>query len=172
MRWPEITAIYGAILATIVFSWNIYLVIRDRPHIQVKCYEGVLATATNEKYPQALSGLLLDLQGLNELTAQEGTKISITEELIIVTASNRSRRPVTITMWGVGYKEGGYLSASPPVKAPLPHRLKEGESYTLWVSKKSFIEELKKDGKTPGYVFIKTADGRLFKKKGFPVKFN
>ena len=170
MKWSEWTALYGAILATIIFIWNITLVIIDRPRIIVKCYEGARIKAANEKYPKGYIEMYADSPEDDVISASHG-KILSSEKLIFVNASNRSRRPVTIVLWGVGYKEGGYVSASPPPEKPLPCRLEEGEGYTLWISKEEFIKEIKKHGKTPSYVFIKTADGRVFKKKGFPIKY-
>lgn len=170
MKWFEWIAIYGAGLSTAVFIWNITLVIIDRPRIKVKCYEGARIKVVNEKYPKGYIELVHDGLEHNVISATHG-KILSSERLIFIYASNHSRRPVTIVLWGVGYKEGGYVYASPPPEKPLPCRLEEGEGYTLWVSKEEFIKEIKKHGKTPSYVFVKTADGRVFKKKGFPIKY-
>ncbi len=169
MLWSDGIAIYGALLSTAVFIWNIARWLNDRLKIEVKCYEGKRIKAINKNYPQGYIELVTDNPEGFVVGATNGN-IEATEQLIFVRASNASRRPATIVMWGVGYKEGGYFTASPPPEAPLPKRLEEGENYILWVSKKNFLKEIGNREKTPGYVFVKTADGKIFKEKRFPIE--
>ena len=163
MTWPEKTAIWSIILSTIALGWHIVSAVIDRPYVQVKCYEGVIVNATDKENPKNSTVLFLELEGLKDLETSGNVNVSILKEVIFVYTANRSHRPVTIVTWGIRYKEGGHFTCSPPAKAPFPHRLEEGEPYTLWVPKKSFIEGVKELGKTPTYAFIKTADNRVFK---------
>ncbi len=101
---PSITtgiAVYGAIVATLSLSWNIYVGLRDRTYLAV------------DAVPAAL--------------VLEGRAI---RHLVYVTAMNRGRRTLTIAHYEIAFSSGARFIRQPFRRWPLPKELKEGEACT------------------------------------------
>lgn len=158
-------AIYAAIVGSLALGWDIYKYSRDKPRLIVTSYEGLVVKTDKDKSP-----LLLDLQDFKGLVARNDVQVLVSNEVIFLKAVNDSTRPITITYWGVGYKEGGSFHFSPPqeLSAP-PYKLEEGQALTLWVSKQGMIKKIQDDNKTPEFCFFKTADDRICKSSGFAI---
>jgi len=130
---------YGAIVATISVIASIILgtitLLRDRASIKVKISHGFLVYGPN-----------------------------LGEDLyIFIEASNKGRRPVTLTSVGFELKNGHNIVFTK--SRELPKELTEGKSYQEWVSKKEIGRDCQKLKTSIRYAWFKDATGKVYKKR-------
>lgn len=129
--------------------------------IYIKCYKGAFvsdASASLSLDDAHSSRLLVDYSSFKKSNGQ------LLEELVCLKITNNFLEPITVMMWGLGYKEGGYLVAPVDEEDSLPVVLDADDSCTLWVSKDKIFECIRKDRKTPNFIFVTIQDGTVFKK--------
>jgi len=135
----SVVAWYGAIVATISVIASAILgtitLLRDRASIKIKISHGFLVHGPN-----------------------------LSDDLyIFIEASNKGRRPVTLTSVGFKLKNGNNIVFTEPRE--LPKELTEGKSYQEWVNKKAIEEDCQKLKTTIRYAWFKDATGKVYKKK-------
>lgn len=87
-----------------------------------------------------------------------------TKEFVLLTASNRGRRPVTFTSGGLLYPDGSTLWF-PGQMETLPKELREGQSHSVWGYPDDMIENIMKKGAAPTHAFYWDATGRMHRSR-------
>jgi hypothetical protein len=85
-------------------------------------------------------------------------------EFVLLTASNRGRRPVTLTSGGLLYPDGSTLWFSGQT-GTLPKEVGEGQSHSVWGYPDDMIENIKKKGAAPTHAFYWDATGRMHRSR-------
>ncbi len=129
----ESVAIYGAILSTVAILWKIYSYILDKPKIRVNNDVGISSIMPGQA-----------------------------EEVLLVTAVNHGKRPVTLSSIGI-YTEGELNFLPPLINWNLPKKLGEGESHTVCYNLNKSIKHFKKY--SPIYSWFKDQTGEVYKSK-------
>jgi hypothetical protein len=115
----------------------------DRPLVNVKAEPGYLIKADGHRDP--------------------------TKQLLFQ-ASNPHTRPVTLSTFGLGYKDKklGTLLLNPQFGYSFPYQLDGGKSIVQWATVETLLAVLKKEGQRPsdlGWVYFRSSTGKTFRSK-------
>lgn len=97
-------AVWGAVLGTASFGWNIYRAVTDRGELRVQCHIG--------RFPVAPFAILGEERPVSSQLAYNITNVG--------------RKPIYVSHFGGVYADGASIEVVP--RAPLPKELKPGET--------------------------------------------
>jgi hypothetical protein len=149
-------AIYGAVLSSLVATWAIYSVLRDRTSLKV----------------EVLYGLSEEILGNPQIRWYPRHLIKGSAEFLLVRIQN-GRRPVTLRNVSILFQDQTATSCS-GIDSTLPIRLEEGQQFIGAYPLMGFQERFKQTWKQPpwwafwginAWTFVETDGGRNFKKR-------
>ena len=118
----SVLAIWGAILSSITFAWNLFRDLRDRPRVRLK---GTLGQLVTDTVGRLHFGSMKFIERLTDKDPNEPTQLKLT-------ITNTGRRRVRIEGWA-GIRGRGMPKAS-HISRGLPKILEEGEFRFLILS--------------------------------------
>ena len=85
--------------------------------------------------------------------------------LLMLDAANVGRRPITISTGGLACPDGKTLVFTAESNPPLPARLEEGQSVSIWVGEEGFFRQAVSEGLVPPtHLVVRDAAGRRHRK--------
>jgi hypothetical protein len=146
-------SIYAALVATIVGSWTVYGIWRDRSSIRIVVRYGYIRNARSGPYLRVSTAFKRD-------EVSENTRP-------VITARNTGRRPVLLSQGGFRYRSSTqHAFTGEGWDKQYPIRLEEGQSGDTWTSLKSMQVRLKREGiKPPIWAYFQTESGKTYKSK-------
>jgi hypothetical protein len=152
-------ATYGALLASIVFGWNLYRDVRDRAKLKV--------SATISRITQDVQGNWIAITSAVRVPAHAAPQ----QRFVVMTAVNVGRRPLVWIGWGGDYRKGarfrkgarsfGIMDSA--IKNHLPKKLEEGDTHSACI-------ELEADWDDVKSFFMWDASGKHWKLPGSQLK--